>query len=150
MADEEKANYTKPTSQVDLEERLARGNESSRVLVTSDEYARRLEERDDEEKEAQRGRSFAVEDNDLDNYVATDPVYQTYANETEKPLRAEDGPEAELEKRMEQQQQPPVAEPDEEEGARRTTDSEGSTEETGESESGGSTRQSSGGYSSDS
>lgn len=91
MADE--PNYTKPTSQVDLERRLDNGNESNRVLTTSDEYASR-------DHSADEGRDYRVEDNDTSDYYGVSPEYQTYANETEKPAKAEDGPEAEIEKRL--------------------------------------------------
>lgn len=40
---------------------------------------------------------YAVEDNDTSNYVGVSPEYMTYANDTEKPLRAEEGLEKELE-----------------------------------------------------
>ena len=85
----EKANYILPNSQVDLEERLAKGNASDRVISTSDDH----KPADDDGN----GREFALEDNNLDGYVGVDPIYQTYANETDAPLRADGGPEAELE-----------------------------------------------------
>jgi hypothetical protein len=40
---------------------------------------------------------FAVEGNDTSAYVGVSPEYMTYSNETEKPLRAEEGVEADLE-----------------------------------------------------
>jgi hypothetical protein len=40
---------------------------------------------------------FAVEGNDTSAYVGVSPEYMTYANDTEKPYRAEDGVEAEVE-----------------------------------------------------
>jgi len=96
MADEEKANYEPPASQVDLEERQKSGFASAAVLSTSDEYARRQAEKGDEEDE--NARSFAVEGNDLDGYLGgISPEYQTYANPTEKPHKAEEGPEQVLE-----------------------------------------------------
>lgn len=66
--------YTKPTSQLDLEERLARNNESPLSVV-----------------QAQNSQSpFGVEEG---AYVNVDPIYQNYANDTEKPLEAEEGVE---------------------------------------------------------
>lgn len=88
MATKGKAQYAKPASQVDLEERLANGNESSRVLSTSDSYKGAGDEGD--------GRDFRVEDNDVTEYVGTSPEYATYANETEAPLKSEKGAEAEI------------------------------------------------------
>lgn len=90
MADEDQqANYELPASQVDLEQRQKDGNASSRVLSTADVAAPVVP--DDE------GRSFEVEGNDLSGYRGTSQEYMTYANETEKPLRAEGGPESVLE-----------------------------------------------------
>lgn len=105
MAD--KPNYELPTSQVDLEARMESGNASTRVLSTSDEYARR------QVGTEVTGRDFAVEGNDKSNYVGTDNVYQTYANETEQPLRGEgDGPEVELEKALLDDKEEVPGEPD--------------------------------------
>lgn len=84
----EEAVYAPPASQVDLEARLANGNRSDRVLSTADSYV---------PDTSLEGRSFKVEDNDTDAYLNTDPIYQNYANETEKPEFAEDGPESQLE-----------------------------------------------------
>jgi len=100
----EEANYEPPASQVDLERRQESGNASDRVLSTSDEYARRQAEKSDDEKDA-GVRSFAVEGNDLDNYVGVDPIYQNYANESEAPLKAEDGPEQVLEEAVEEEEE---------------------------------------------
>lgn len=83
----DEAEYAPPTSQVDLERRLANDNRSDRVLLTSDSYV---------PAEGDEGRSFAVEGNDLSEYVGTNPEYMTYANETEAPLASEGGPEAEV------------------------------------------------------
>lgn len=85
---EAEAQYAKPASQVDLEERLANGNKSFRELSTSDTF--------EAPEEDGSGRDFAVEDNELDGYVGTSPEYMTYANETEKPGVAEDGVEAQI------------------------------------------------------
>lgn len=40
---------------------------------------------------------YAVEDNDVSGYVGVDPMYMTYANDTEKPLAADGGVFAEIE-----------------------------------------------------
>lgn len=40
---------------------------------------------------------YAVEDNDTSAYVGVNPEYMTYANDTEKPLRAEGGVEGDRE-----------------------------------------------------
>lgn len=82
------AEYAQPTSQLDLEARQESGNRSSRILSTADSY---------EEPEDDEGRSYAVEDNDLDGYIGTNPEYMTYANETEAPIVAEEGAEAKVE-----------------------------------------------------
>lgn len=84
------ANYELPASQVDLEARLKTGDKSNRVLSTADSY-----EQDDVDKESVAG--YAVEGNEVNAYVGVDPIYQNYADETQKPLRAEGGPEAKLE-----------------------------------------------------
>lgn len=86
----QKAQYAPPATQVDLEERLANGNESSAVLSTADNYKQAVEE-------DENAREYTVEGNNTDDYVNVDPIYQTYANETEAPARAEEGPEADLE-----------------------------------------------------
>jgi len=73
------AQYAPPASQVDLEERLASGNASHRVLSTAD---------------------IAVQEprpEDVEGYVNVDPIYQNHANHTEAPLQGEGGPEAQLE-----------------------------------------------------
>jgi hypothetical protein len=87
--DKATAEYSKPASQVDLEERLAKGHESSLVLST---YGEKDPEPDP------NARQFALEDNDLSDYIATDPIYQNYASDHLKPGRAEEGAEAEVEK----------------------------------------------------
>ena len=88
MAEQQKAVYTKPNSQVDLENRLANDNVSSRVLVTSDSYRELADDG--------KARDFSVEDNDLSNYVGTDPIYQSYAVDTDKALLPDEGVEREL------------------------------------------------------
>lgn len=82
MAEKKKAQYAKPASQVDLEERLENGNKSSAVLSTADSY--------EPAKDSGDGRDFRVEDNEIDEYVGTSPEYATYANETEAPLAGKD------------------------------------------------------------
>lgn len=50
--------------------------------------------------EAGQDRSFVVEGNDTSAYVGVSPEYANYANETEKPHRAADGPEAAAEAKI--------------------------------------------------
>lgn len=95
MADEKKARYSKPASQVDLERRQENGNASPLTAPTADESTVPL-------REDTGGRDFRVEDNDISNYRGVDPIYQNYANDTEKPLRAEEGAEAEVFKQVEE------------------------------------------------
>lgn len=71
---EEEVVYTKPTSQLDLERRLANDNESSLAVVQA----------------VNNGNPFGVEE---EAYVNVDPIYQNYADDTHKPLEAEEGPE---------------------------------------------------------
>lgn len=100
MADDKKeAQYAPPNSQLDLEARQERGNASDKVLSTSDEAAERAAD-----AEVEEGRDFRVEGNDTSAYVNTDPVYQNYASDTEKPLGAEDGPEKKLEEFVAEQE----------------------------------------------
>jgi hypothetical protein len=88
MAD--KVEYTKPTSLLDLEARLERENRSDAVLPSY------VNPEDAEAPEAQ----WAVEGNEVDNYVGVSPEYMTYANDSDKPRRAEEGAEAEVEKQL--------------------------------------------------
>lgn len=76
-----KAQYAKPASQVDLEERQEKGNASDRVLTTADSYEASADE---------GGRDFRVEGNETDGYVGVSPEYQTYANDTEAPLESDE------------------------------------------------------------
>lgn len=84
----DKNTYAPPATQVDLEERQKRDFQSRKMLVTADAY---------KPSEEEDFRDFAVEGNDKSAYLGTSPEYQTYANDTEKPMRAEDGPEKVLE-----------------------------------------------------
>jgi hypothetical protein len=70
-----KPQYSKPASQVDLEERL------------SDDYV--------PVGQLNQGTDPGLSDN---GFVGVDPIYQNFANETEKPFKAEKGPEAKIEK----------------------------------------------------
>lgn len=88
MAEQQKAQYAKPASQVDLEERLAKGNASDKVLSTAE--VRRGEEVPED------GRDYRVEGNETDGYVGVSPEYATYANETEAPLQSDKGAENEV------------------------------------------------------
>jgi hypothetical protein len=71
-----KPNYEKPTSQLDLEARQKSDYEPAAVLV--------------------KGTDAEPSDN---GYVGVDPIYQTFANDTEQPLLAEKGAEAKVEDR---------------------------------------------------
>lgn len=73
--------YTKPTTQLDLEARQAR-------------------ERGEEPEGTPQARDFRVEGNETDAYVGVSPEYMTYADDTSKPLFAEEGAEAEAEARI--------------------------------------------------
>jgi hypothetical protein len=84
MADttnEAKAVYTKPTTQLDMEERLAkeRGDVPEELLGRDFSGGRPPEE--------------------LDAFVGVDPVYRNYADDTNKPYFAEEGAEGAFENR---------------------------------------------------
>lgn len=70
---DEKARYSKPASQLDLERRQENGNESSARLTQPGETP--------------------LSDN---GYVGVDLPYQNAANDTEKPLKVDEGAEAEV------------------------------------------------------
>lgn len=70
----EEAQYAPPASQVDAEERRANENRSSKVLSTAEIF---------EPDETDTGRDYG--DVDRSGYIGTNPEYQTYASETEKP-----------------------------------------------------------------
>jgi hypothetical protein len=89
MADQEEVVYTKPTSQVDLEERLSEDYQSSLVL-----------QKDTNPGAAPVDERWKLEDNDTSAYVGVSPEYQNYANETDKPLRSEEGVQATLEEQL--------------------------------------------------
>ena len=71
-----KPTYTKPTSQLDLEERQAKDYRNPSELI--------------------KGEDIGPSDN---GFIGVDPVYQNFANETDKPLVGEKGAEAEIEKK---------------------------------------------------
>lgn len=73
MADD-KPNYTKPTSQLDLEARQSEDYVPPTVLG-----------RDVDPQKSENG------------YVGVDPIYQNFANDTEAPYAAEEGPESVVE-----------------------------------------------------
>lgn len=79
-----KARYSRPTSQVDLEERLKNDNAAPAVL-----------------KDTNPAESTAYYTKT--GFVGTDPVYQNYANETDAPRKAEDGPDKLAEEYVEKQ-----------------------------------------------
>jgi hypothetical protein len=68
--------YTKPTTLIDMEERLA--GEKNLPVATA--------------------RVMVVEGNELDNFVGVDPIYRNYATDIGKPYAAE-GAEGEYEAR---------------------------------------------------
>lgn len=91
MAKDEKkeAEYSKPASLVDLEERQERENESQLKVHTAEGGGAHAE--DD-------GQARDYGENAGDPaYIGVDPMYAVYANDTEKPGRAEEGPEKVLE-----------------------------------------------------
>lgn len=68
----EKVEFTKSTAQLDAERRLELDNENPDVHVVQPTNPNHFGE---------------------GAYVGTDPIYQNYANDTEKPLAATSGPE---------------------------------------------------------
>ena len=68
-----KPQYSKPTSQVDLEERQKKDYVPPAVLT--------------------QGEDQPVSEN---GYIGVDPIYQNFANETEAPFAVEKGPEKEI------------------------------------------------------
>lgn len=75
----------KPTSQLDLERRRKVDHDPKKLAQS---YA---------DESAADGREYATEDTDDSNYVGVSPEYMTHANDTEKPLRGDEGVEAEIE-----------------------------------------------------
>jgi hypothetical protein len=71
--------HTKTTAQLDMEARLAA--------------------EEGEQPAGLEGKSYAVEDQDVSNYVGVSPEYRTYADERHAPFRAEEGAEAVFEER---------------------------------------------------
>lgn len=84
-----KANYTKPASQLDLEARQESGNASPLRMTDAPS-------RVNEPVREDGVRDFRVEGNDVSNYVAVDPIYQNYADDTSKPIAAKSGAEAKV------------------------------------------------------
>jgi len=78
---------TRPTSQMDLERRLDEG--------FLPEGARRNNTEDEVLNPEVVVAPYKVEGNDTSGYLGVSSEYMTYANETEKPLTATEGPEAE-------------------------------------------------------
>jgi len=79
-AENEEFYFTRPTTQLDLEARFA------------------AEENDGGDEE-DAGREYAVEGNDTSAYIGVDREYMTYAEDTHKPMLAEEGVEQEAERR---------------------------------------------------
>jgi hypothetical protein len=83
--------FLPPTSQVDLEERLARGHRPAEQVVDNT--------KNDVLNPEVVSAPYAG-DADTSKYLGTDPVYMNYARETERPMQAEEGPEYEAQKRL--------------------------------------------------
>jgi hypothetical protein len=82
----------RPTSQRDLEQRLEKDFKSD--LSTPDGP---VESEDAVRDPEQVYAPYAVEGNDTSAYVGVSPEYMTYSDDTQKPLNAEEGPEADAE-----------------------------------------------------
>lgn len=110
--------YTKPSDRVWQEQQDKNGNESKKVLSTYE---------DNEPKPDGKERELTVEGNQTEAYVGVDPIYQTYANDTEAPLAAEKGVEAKLEERIPEQNNVPSKEaPEASEPTEKPTENQGS------------------------
>lgn len=72
-------------SNTDPEANLSTAARDRRARMEAEQARESGEASDDE------GRTYAVEGNELDGYVGVSPEYKTYANETERPYRAEEG-----------------------------------------------------------
>lgn len=81
---------TKPTTTLDAEARFA---------AEEPESAEDRKKRLDEQFATAAGPAYVIEGNASDAFVGTDPIYQNYADVTHQPFAAEEGAEAELEKR---------------------------------------------------
>lgn len=84
----DKPYLTKPTTQVDLERRLAA-------------------EDGEEQPEVGSARDFKVEGNDTSDYIGVDPMYQNYADETHKPMASDGGVEERIEERAYEYEETP-------------------------------------------
>lgn len=116
-----KAEYTKPSDRLWQEEQL-KNDESPKVLSTY---------KDEEQPESDgKERELTVEGNQTEAYVGVDPIYQTYANETDAPLKSEKGVESKLEDRIPEQNNVPSREATASEG-------EGEGDKDGQQNSGG-------------
>lgn len=95
MADEDKDQATAKgqrwpsAAERDLQRRLDEGADEKSRLSTLQGGAGQVSD---------SATPYAVEDNDTSNYVGVSPEYMTYADDRQKPLRAEEGPEATAEK----------------------------------------------------
>ena len=93
MADKDKVEVdNRPTSQKDLEARLERDHLPEGVLVDNTT--------DDVRNPEVVNAPYATEEHDTSGYLGVSPEYMQYANETDKPLTADEGPEAEALKRL--------------------------------------------------
>jgi hypothetical protein len=84
--------FLPPTSQVDLERRLERDHLPEGVLVDN--------ESDDARNPEVVNAPYATEDTDTTHYRGVSPEYMTHASDTEKPMQADEGAEAEALKRL--------------------------------------------------
>lgn len=88
----EKVEYTKPTTQVDLEARL--GEDAPEAFYEDSnpgpDGVLNGTEKNDENKPIYATASG-------DDYVGTDPIYQNHSEDNLKPLKAEEGPEKDAE-----------------------------------------------------
>lgn len=90
MADEEKGQRWPSTAELDLQRRQEEEQDESARLSALQGGAGQVSE---------ANAPYAVEDNDTSNYVGVSPEYMTYASDTEKPMRAEEGALAALEEK---------------------------------------------------
>jgi hypothetical protein len=93
MADKDKVEVdNRPTSQIDLERRLERDHLPEGVLVDNT--------KDDVRNPEVVNAPYATETTDTSGYLGVSPDYMTYSHDTDKPLTADEGPEAEALKRL--------------------------------------------------
>jgi hypothetical protein len=94
--------YAPSAAQVDAEQRRENDNKSSKVLSTAEVY---------EPDSSDTGRDYGRTGEELEGYVGTDPMYQNYAEDTEKPGVGE-GVDDEIADDFVEAKSPEVATPD--------------------------------------